>query len=178
MWYQVRSVQVGLGQIRSGQFNSDQVRSGQVKMSWKGFGTVTYCFLLFLWGSASETSGLVFISLEGSMEAEAEAVDGRLKEAEAKKQLTAVASLKKYQHFCYVNCDIRRRENTFDLNSSRKCRQFIDKGGTINISTNISTLLIISCLNKSRDIIYKSSIVKLTIQNFNIPASRCMDQVR
>ena len=32
-------------------------------------------------------------SLEGSMEAEAEAVDGRLKEAEAKEKLTAVASL-------------------------------------------------------------------------------------
>ena len=32
-------------------------------------------------------------SLEGSMEAEAEAVDGRLKEAEEKEKLTAVASL-------------------------------------------------------------------------------------
>ena len=30
-------------------------------------------------------------SLEGSMEAEAEAVDGRLKEAEAKEKFTAVA---------------------------------------------------------------------------------------
>ena len=87
---QVRSGQVRSGQVLSGQVRSGQVSSGQVKRSWKSSSfrplviflyiavlfefsvlildtwqiwhfSVTFWLLLFLWGSASETSGLVSI---------------------------------------------------------------------------------------------------------------------
>ena len=77
------------GQVMSGQVRSGQVKSSQVKRSWKSFRSrplvifctllyfmncqyfldtwqirhlsVTFWLLLFLWGSASETSGLVHL---------------------------------------------------------------------------------------------------------------------
>ena len=86
---QVRSSQARSSQVRSGQVRSGQVISGQVKRSWKSFSSrplVIFCILLyfrnfqdsfwtldklgsfllflglllFLRGSASETSGLVY----------------------------------------------------------------------------------------------------------------------
>ena len=55
-------------------------------------------------GMSSFQSQILFFvkRLEGSMEAEAEAVDGRIKEAEAKKKLTAVTSLVFFHPFTQV----------------------------------------------------------------------------
>ena len=53
----------------------------------------------FLFGQMRSSTSCFVKSLEGSMEAEAEAVDDKLKEAEVKKKLTTVASLRQSDHF-------------------------------------------------------------------------------